>query len=64
MGHPCDERQKKCTVASTDSFFFVSLDIKNEGTMDGKVVVQCYFGQQLASRVRFSQMLLDFAKSR
>lgn len=30
--------------------------------MDGKVVVQVYFGQNLASRVRFSNMLLDFAK--
>jgi hypothetical protein len=30
--------------------------------MAGKIVVQVYFAQQLASRVRFSKMLLAFTK--
>merc|ERR1712048_1266628 len=30
--------------------------------MDGKIVVQVYFSQNLASRVRFSKMLLAFEK--
>ena len=43
---------------ATDSSFNVSLDITNTGKMDGKIVVQVYFSQDLASRVRFSKMLL------
>jgi len=43
---------------AADSGFNVSLDITNTGKMDGKIVVQVYFSQDLASRVRFSKMLL------
>ena len=42
--------------------FNVSLSVTNHGKMDGKVVVQVYFSQMLASRVRFSKMLLSFTK--
>ncbi len=66
-GQPCDERTAGCAVnassSSSDSnFFFVAVDVTNTGRIDGKVVVQVYFSQALASRVRFAQMLLDFAK--
>ena len=33
-----------------------------QGSVDGKIVVQVYFSQRLASRVRFSKMLLGFGK--
>lgn len=49
------------TVTASDEFN-VSLDITNHGKMDGKIVVQVYFSQNLASRVRFSKMLLAFDK--
>jgi hypothetical protein len=49
-------------AVAANGTFDVKLDIHNEGVMDGKVVVQVYFMQELSSRVRFSQMLLGFAK--
>ena len=50
------------TVSTTTESFNVSLSVTNHGKMDGKTVVQVYFSQNLASRVRFSKMLLSFAK--
>merc|ERR1712176_784394 len=47
------------TVRASDTFN-VSLDITNQGKYDGKIVVQVYFTQMLASRVRFAKMLLGF----
>lgn len=66
QGQPCDERQKGCSITGSGSnssaTFSVSVDVTNAGSRDGKTVVQVYFAQRLASRVRFSQMLLDFQK--
>jgi len=63
-GQPCDERQPSCVVnRSIDQYFVVSATVKNTGNIAGKVVVEVYFSQQLASRVRFAQMLLDFKKT-
>ena len=59
-GPPCKTLEVS-TVAAADTWN-VSLDITNHGTMDGKIVVQIYFSQNLASRVRFSKMLLAFGK--
>ena len=50
------------TISATTDSFNVSLSVTNHGKMDGKIVVQVYFSQNLASRVRFSKMLLSFAK--
>ena len=60
-GPPCKTLDKVSTVTAIDTWN-VSLDITNHGTMDGKIVVQIYFSQNLASRVRFSKMLLAFGK--
>ena len=51
----------KCTVTADDAFA-VELDITNHGSMTSKTVIQVYFSQDLCSRVRFSNMLLGFAK--
>merc|ERR1719174_918898 len=63
-GDRCDERARGCSVDKSEpsASFTVSLDVTNQGPMDGKVVVQVYFSQTLASRVRFARMLLDFDK--
>ena len=50
------------TISASMDSFNVSLSVTNHGKMDGKVVVQVYFSQMLASRVRFSKMLLSFTK--
>ena len=50
-----------CTVTA-DETFNIELDITNHGSMAGKTVVQVYFSQDLCSRVRYSNMLLGFAK--
>ena len=50
------------TISASADSFNVSLSITNHGKMDGKIVVQVYFSQMLASRVRFSKMLISFAK--
>lgn len=49
------------TSVDTDGAFEVNLNIQSTGP-SGKCVVQAYFSQDLASRVRYSQMLLGFTK--
>ena len=40
-GKSCDERQSGCAVnQTTDDYFQVAVDVKNEGQVAGKAVVQ------------------------
>eukprot|EP00051_Salpingoeca_urceolata_P004956 m.69158 g.69158 ORF g.69158 m.69158 type:complete len:805 (+) comp13959_c0_seq1:103-2517(+) len=49
------------TTVVASGTFAVSLDITSKGPA-GKCVVQVYFSQKLASRVRYDKMLLGFGK--
>lgn len=53
---------RNMTVMQKEEKILVSVQVENTGGMDGTEIVQCYFHEQTAKRVRPVKKLVDFVK--